>query len=560
MPIGISPLSNANAPQLCDLGRAAGFGVSLWIQVIGGTAAPNAEFIYGTHAAAIHNAQVGGRVYAPVVAHQAPITEVITALTTNPQYVEPIQPVYSKIPLATEVVLYPPIRPTIAAPQYFDFTLQAQVNIPVTQQGFVSSQYTYGTHADAMYNSQTGGIVIATATAPAQTRALRAFQAAPQTFDYTLQGLIPFVPVPTGFLVNMAASAPQYFDFTLQPWQTNAVPTPLTQGPKIPTPVYGVPLQDQTQIAAQFYKPPVRSIPGISPEPIYGRQDDTTQIAARVYAALPSGAGKYVQPALISIPQQAYIDVPQGVVEYPLVGSLPVFKSITGASFTFSSGNITAAIAQLTGIFDYFTLAKALLDFSHRIDIANYFDYYIQQAETRIYRDLFAENIGNGVKWLEAPFTATTTQGAGTALPSGYLALKTMQVSDLFGNVHTLLYKDPQWMYTNYPLRQQQQMPAYVARDGSQFIFGPSPDTVYNLTGTYYAQSAALSSTNPTTWMTTVCPDLLLAACMIELQPFLKDVKALKVWRQIYATKLVALVNLDQSERVSAGTMSIEFG
>jgi len=228
------------------------------------------------------------------------------------------------------------------------------------------------------------------------------------------------------------------------------------------------------------------------------------------------------------------------------------------ASGSFSTGFVSASIVQLTGIFDYFSLAQAILDFSHRTDIANYQDYYIQQAETRIYRDIFAQNIGNGVKWLEQAFTGIAS--GGTPTPTGYLALKAMQVTDSFGNVYTLLYKDPQWIYTNYPVRQAAGIPAYVARDGANFVFGPYPDSAYALTGTVYAASTPLSATSPTSWMTNVCPDLLLASCMIELQPFLKDPAALKTWQTIYAQKLMALVNLDQSERVAPGVLSVEVG
>ena len=67
-----------------------------------------------------------------------------------------------------------------------------------------------------------------------------------------------------------------------------------------------------------------------------------------------------------------------------------------------------------------------------------------------------------------------------------------------------------------------------------------------------------MSATNPLTWMTTYCPDLLLASCMLELQPFLKDAKAMARWKALYASKLAALVNLDQAERVAAGVLSVE--
>jgi hypothetical protein len=555
----VRPITNTNGPQLCDYGKVAGYGLAIWVSVTGPTAAPGAIYQYGTHAAALYDSQTrSSRVVPTANAPEGFFTPRV--LANLPQYVEPAAPYVSRVSLETTTVNYQPIRPISASPQAYDFTLQSQVNIPVTPQGFISSQFTYGTHEKAIYDSTARGYVIATATAPTQTRALRALQSSPQNVDFTQQGFIPFVPVPTGFIINMAASAPQYFDFTLQAWLNPAAPTPLTQGPKIPRPIYSAPQVDPTQIAAQFYKPPQKTVAGVSPKIIYSSQIDPTQIAARVYAAVPSGPGRYVQPALISIPPQVYVDVPQGVVTMPLVGSLPTFVTLTGSAFSFSTGTIIPSITQLTGIFDYFTLAQALQDFSHRTDIGAYQDYYIQQAETRIYRDIFTQNIGNGVKWMEQLFTGFTTQGGGTNLPTGYLALKTMQVIDLFGNITTLLYKDAQWIYTNYPLRQQQQMPAYVARDGQEFIFGPAPDTVYTLEGTYYQQSPALTSTNPTTWMTTICPDLLLAACMIELQPFLKDSKAMKIWQQIYTDKMVSMVNLDQSERVSAGTMGIETG
>jgi hypothetical protein len=52
----------------------------------------------------------------------------------------------------------------------------------------------------------------------------------------------------------------------------------------------------------------------------------------------------------------------------------------------------------------------------------------------------------------------------------------------------------------------------------------------------------------------------LLAAVMLELQPFLKDPNSLKVWKSIYDYKLAALVNLDKTERLSPGTLAIEIG
>jgi hypothetical protein len=208
-------------------------------------------------------------------------------------------------------------------------------------------------------------------------------------------------------------------------------------------------------------------------------------------------------------------------------------------------------------IIDYPSLAQALQDFSHRVDIANFQDYFIQFGELRIYRDIFSQNMGNGVQWMEATLTGNINATTGTlAVPSGYLALKDAQVTDGNGAVFTLIYKDPQWIYTKYPIRQPEGLPAYIARDATNFVFGCFPGDAYAVSGTYYVQSPAISKTNPTTWMTSICPELLFASCMVELQPFLKDSEGAEMWEAQYDSKLLGLIDLDKSERLAAGAMT----
>lgn len=279
---------------------------------------------------------------------------------------------------------------------------------------------------------------------------------------------------------------------------------------------------------------------------------------------------------------------------------------------------------------DYPTLAQAILDFSHRTDIANFQDYMIQFAELKIYRDIFSLNMGDGIKAMETPFIATLTGCSAVAsitvtlttpvqtgniavgetvtgpgitttitvatvsgspgaitgftvsapitvtaatltfspslnastgtlpVPAGYLSLKAMQVSDGNSDTFDLLYKDPQWIYSNYPIRQPTGLPVYVARDGTNFVFGPFPDSGYAISGTYYGQAAPLTSTNTITWMTTLYPDLILSACMLECQPFLKDQNGMQMWAAIYQSKMTGLIDLDKSDRFAAGNMTIE--
>lgn len=100
-------------------------------------------------------------------------------------------------------------------------------------------------------------------------------------------------------------------------------------------------------------------------------------------------------------------------------------------------------------ISDYPSLAQALQDFSHRVDIANFQDYFIQFGELKIYRDIFSQNMGNGVQWMEAPLSGNINATTGTlTVPTDFLALKDAQVTDGNGSVFTLIFKDPQWIYT----------------------------------------------------------------------------------------------------------------
>lgn len=532
MTIGpVPPLAgNSNAPYFQDsLGVAAGFGLVFASALTSTNTGFGAEYQHGTHAAAIYDSQFKGAVFKSVKGN-APNNAV---------------------------------RSVYGAPQQYDFTLQAWFDAPNDAESFsIGSEYSFGLHQTAIANSQIQSQVWSSVRTPPGIAELTPFPllfAQPQelTRDLTIQGWVSIPSVPQGWLLTMVGAGPQVADLTMQAsFQRSAIKN--IQASWNPTTIVGVWQQDPTQISAWVKRPspsvaPAKPITQFFAQPVPW---DYTVNQGFIRASTPPPPSKVVQPAIILRPQQSYVDVPQGLITPPIVGQLPILVALTGQAFNFATGLLGAAVQQLTGIYDYFSLAQALIDFSHRSDIANYQDYYISQAETRIYRDVFAQNIGNGVKWLEQPFTATITNQV-AAVPINYWALKAMQL--VTGNVvNTLLYKDPQWIYANYSNRQPAGVPQYVARDGTNFVFGPTPDSAYQLQGTYYGSSTPLSATSPLSWMTTVCPDLLLASCMLELQPFLKDRAAMQTWGQIYQAKLMALVNLDQAERMAAGSMTME--
>ena len=212
---------------------------------------------------------------------------------------------------------------------------------------------------------------------------------------------------------------------------------------------------------------------------------------------------------------------------------------------------------------DYASLGQAITNFTHRSDLATSVDYFIQEAQDKINKDIAEANEGNFIRYQEAAFGPFAIAGDGTvAVPSDYMGAKDLQVADGGGSIFTLIMKDPQWIYDNYPVRQPSGLPAYIARDSSSgvelFIFGPFPDSSYNVQGTYYAQAPLLSNSQTTNWMVLKAPMLLHAACMIQAQLFINNAEGLAMWESIYQGRLTNLVNRDKAERWGAATMQIE--
>lgn len=240
-------------------------------------------------------------------------------------------------------------------------------------------------------------------------------------------------------------------------------------------------------------------------------------------------------------------------------------------------------------ITNYTTLGQAIQDFSHRSSLASYVDYFIQCAQEDIERDVLTENMGEGIRAMEVAFPLTsmaqTEDGEMVVpVPSDLIGIKVMKLHAPSGCVGTLYLKPVEWIYDRYSRRMSGGPPKYMARSrlltGTQltidsqtitvdsqtttvdtinegFVFGPYPDQIYSISGTYYASAPLLSSIVPTNWMVTYAPLLMLAACMVHAARFLKDMGAIQMWQQDYGARLEKLINADKAQRYSSGTMSV---
>ena len=138
---------------------------------------------------------------------------------------------------------------------------------------------------------------------------------------------------------------------------------------------------------------------------------------------------------------------------------------------------------------DYQTLTQAILDLTHRATLSTYTDYFIQSAQEEITNDIFAENFGQGIRFMEVAYPATLIENGVAPVPSDWLAPKDFTVLDGSGNEYGLEFKDPQWVYSHYPRRAPDGIPAYIARDvgagASNYLSytAASGQTVFSLTG-----------------------------------------------------------------------------
>lgn len=142
-------------------------------------------------------------------------------------------------------------------------------------------------------------------------------------------------------------------------------------------------------------------------------------------------------------------------------------------------------------ITNYATLTQGITDFIHRADLAAglYTDYFIQGAQEKIQDDIFTENWGNGIAYMENAYPATPIENGTCPVPDDWLAPKNFTVSDGSSDVFTLIWKTPAWIFDVYPIRQPEGLPAYIARGVTQV---PTAGVGY---GNYLAFTATAGQT-----------------------------------------------------------------
>lgn len=199
-------------------------------------------------------------------------------------------------------------------------------------------------------------------------------------------------------------------------------------------------------------------------------------------------------------------------------------------------------------ITSYSSLQTAVGDWLARADIVSqgFVPNFIQNWEERFYRQ--PKNFG---RWMEASFAGTIASSV-LAVPSDYLELKYSYVNTTPAS--RLDRMSLNQLYGRYPRNGETGLPQLIARDLTNFVFGPAPDSNYSISGVYYAKPTLMRSfANDAAahWIIVNAPDLALYGALLEATPFLQNDKRIPTWQAYYMQSLQDYRDLRDDEEVS---------
>ncbi len=182
-------------------------------------------------------------------------------------------------------------------------------------------------------------------------------------------------------------------------------------------------------------------------------------------------------------------------------------------------------------------LKVAVSDWLDRDDLGSELDTFVSLMETDLYRRL-------RIASMEAALDETIASGV-IPVPSNYLEFKEVYLNT--DPKVTMRVTSPYDIHTQYPSHTGR--PRLIAREPASFIFGPTPDSDYNVRGTYYAKPEPLGVSNESNWFTANASDALLFGTLVAATPYIGDDERAVVWKTQYEAALESLREQDVNER-----------
>lgn len=193
----------------------------------------------------------------------------------------------------------------------------------------------------------------------------------------------------------------------------------------------------------------------------------------------------------------------------------------------------------------YAELQTAVGNWLHRGDLTSIIPDLIRLGELRIFREVRC-------RVMETALNSTIASGV-VAVPSDYLDLKFAYVDAT--PTSPLQRVAVSQIYEHYPNRSASGKPVMIGREGSNFIFGPYPDSTYTIKGIYYAEPTSVQTSANALFVAN--PDLYLFAALCEAVPYLKNDDRTVLWEQKYLSVKSQIENEDAQEYGSGGGLTV---
>lgn len=200
----------------------------------------------------------------------------------------------------------------------------------------------------------------------------------------------------------------------------------------------------------------------------------------------------------------------------------------------------------------YTSLQTSVGDWLSKSNLTSFIPAFIQNFEERFLRQ--PRNFG---KWMETSALSVSFSST-AAIPSDFLSLR---VAYLNGQVRQpLVNSSLEQLYAKYPRGASSGIPAWIARDGANFVFGPVPNGTFTLNGTYYAKPVLLrnfASDAAAHFLIVNAPDLLLYGALLEAVPFIKDDNRIAIWQSFHDRALQDYRDLMKAQNFAGSAMQV---
>ena len=194
------------------------------------------------------------------------------------------------------------------------------------------------------------------------------------------------------------------------------------------------------------------------------------------------------------------------------------------------------------------TLKSAISNWLDRDDLSDQLPDFISLNEALFNRVL-------RIRPMETIVTDATVSGTKAYdLPTGYVQMREIHLDTT--PVTSLQYISPEMLYRVWAGSSSGKPDSYSII-GDKIYFGPTPDSAYNYTMTYYKTFDALSDSNTTDWVILNAPDVYLYGALLQAEPFLQNDQRIPVWERGLRQALSDLQSQDDKDRHSGSQLRV---